>query len=65
MFQNGVCEVEQGLYSETVEFSDVSYQSAIQESQRATFNAMATLLDYFGSDTMVQYSVANTPIPTE
>lgn len=65
MFANGVCEVEEGLYSETVEFTDVSYQSAVEESQKATFNALAQLLDYFGSDTMVQYSVENTPIPEE
>ena len=65
MFANGVCEVEEGLYSETVEFTDVSYQSAIEETQKATFNSLAQLLDYFGSDTMVQYSVSNTPIPEE
>ena len=65
MFANGTCEVEQGLCSETVAFSDVSYQSAVEESQKATFNALAQLLDWFGSDTMIQYSVANTPIPED
>ena len=65
MFRNGVCEVESGLYSETVEFSDVSYQSAMEDSQRATFNALAQLLDHFSADTMVQYSVSNVPIPDE
>jgi len=65
MFRNGMCEVEQGLFSETVRFDDVSYQSAREEAQKAVFNAMASLLDYFGADTMVQYSVTNTPLPPE
>ena len=31
MWRDGICEVERGLFSQTVSFSDVSYQSARQE----------------------------------
>ena len=59
MFADGICEVEPGLYSETLAFTDASYQSASEEAQKATFDAMAQLIDYFGADTMVQVSVTN------
>ena len=65
MFRNGLCEVEEGLFSETLRFSDVSYQSAREDDQRAIFEAMAQLNDYFDSSTMVQYLVTNTPLTAE
>lgn len=65
MFKNGLCEVEEGLYSETLAFSDISYQSAREEAQKVIFNSMCGLLDYFGAESLVQYSVINTPILRE
>ena len=65
MFRDGTCEVERGLWSETLAFEDVSYQSAREESQRATLAQMGALLDGFGADTTVQYTVTNTPIPED
>ncbi len=62
MFRNGLCEVEEGLFSETVAFEDVSYQSAREEDQESMFRVMAGLLDYFSADTMIQYTITNTPI---
>ena len=37
MFKNGLCEVEEGLYSETLAFSDISYQSARERSAKGHF----------------------------
>lgn len=65
MFRDGLCEVEEGLYSETMEFEDMSYQSLREEDQMAVFAAMSQLLDYFDPGTWVQLSVTNTPIPEE
>jgi len=65
MWRDGICEVERGLFSQTVSFSDVSYQSARQEAQEAIFSACCQLYDSFGADTSLQLSVANTPIPAE
>lgn len=65
MFKDGMCEVEEGLYSETIEFSDISYQSAREDAQKEVFSAMCGLLDYFGAETLIEYNVINTPILKE
>ena len=65
MWADGICEVEQGLFSQTVSFSDISYQSARRETQEAVFSAWCQLLDGFGADSSVQLSIVNTPIPAE
>lgn len=63
MYRDGICEVEEGLFSQTVSFSDISYQSAREENQQAIFSAWCQLFDYFGAESSVQLSVINTPIP--
>ncbi len=65
MWADGICEVEEGLFSQTVSFSDISYQSARKETQEAVFSAWCQLLDGFGADSSVQLSIVNTPIPAE
>lgn len=65
MFRDGTCEVERGLWSETIEFEDMSYQSAREEDQLAAFEGMCRMLDYFDADSMLQFSVMNVPIPDE
>lgn len=65
MFKTGICQVEEGLYSETVQFSDISYQSSREESQKNAFSNMCSLADYFGEDTILQYNVINTPLLEE
>ena len=32
MYKDGIAQVEEGLFSQTIEFSDVSYQSARKET---------------------------------
>ena len=63
MYQDGTCQVEEGLFSETVAFDDISYQSARDESQQAVFSGWCQLFDYFGSGSSVELTVANSPIP--
>lgn len=65
MFENGICEVENGLYSETIAFSDVSYQSAREEDQRTLYSQMCSLYDSFGSDVILQFNIINTPLTPE
>ncbi|WP_251179415.1 VirB4-like conjugal transfer ATPase, CD1110 family [Adlercreutzia agrestimuris] len=62
MFKNGLCEVEDGLYSQTISFSDISYQSSREDSQKSIINTMCGLLDYFGAETLIQFNVINTPL---
>lgn len=65
MYKDGIAQVEQGLFSQTIEFGDISYQSAREETQQTVFSAMSELYDYFGSETAVQLTVTNTPIPAD
>lgn len=62
MFVDGICEVEEGLWSATMEFSDVSYHSARDEVQTGMFEAMSRLYNEFGPDTAIQESIVNTPL---
>lgn len=63
MYRDGTCQVEDGLFSQTVAFDDISYQSATDDAKKAVFTAWCDLFDYFGADSTVQLTVANTPIP--
>lgn len=63
MYVDGICEVEEGLFSETIAFEDTSYQSTRDDIQKGIFSSICRLYDQFGADTLVQMSVINTPIP--
>lgn len=65
MYQDGICEVEEGLFSSTIAFDDTSYHSVRDEQQKAMFSALTRLYDQFGADTLVQMSVINTPLLKE
>lgn len=63
MYKDGICQVEEGFFSQTIAFDDISYQSAREENQQAIFSAYCQLFDYFGAESCVQLSVVNTPVP--
>lgn len=63
MFCDGTAQVEDGLFSQTIAFSDISYQSSRVEDQRAYFDLYCQVFDYCGSETSLQLSVINTPLP--
>ena len=65
MYKNGIAQVEEGLFSQTVEFSDISYQSARRDAQENIFSVLSSLYNYFSADASVQLSIANTPIPAD
>lgn len=62
MFENGICEVEDGYYSETLSFDDITYQNARDDDQKTILAAMCDIYNYFPADTTVQFSVVNTPL---
>lgn len=62
MFMDGICEVEPGIYSVTLEFSDISYQSARVDTQKDTFKTMCAIYDYFPPSVSIQFSVVNTQL---
>ena len=55
--------MEDGLFSQTIEFSDISYQSARKENQENVFTVLSSLYNYFSADTCFQLTIANVPIP--
>lgn len=63
MYKDGICQVEEGLFSQTISFDDISYQSAREENKKAVFSGWCQLFDYFGAESCVQLTVVNTPIP--
>lgn len=65
MHQDGICEVEEGLFSASIAFEDTSYHSVRDEQQKAMFSGLTRLYDQFGADTLVQMSVINTPLLKE
>ena len=65
MYQDGICEVEEGLFSASLAFDDTSYHSVRDEQQKAMFSALTRLYDQFGPNTLVQMSVINTPLLRE
>ena len=65
MYQDGICEVEEGMFSSSIAFDDTSYHSVRDEQQKAMFSAITRLYDQFGADTLVQMSVINTPLLKE
>ncbi len=63
MYEDGIAQVEEGLFSQTISFEDISYQSAREESQQAIFSGWCQLFDYFGAESCVQLSAVNRPVP--
>lgn len=65
MYRDGIAQVMPGMFSQTVEFSDISYQSARKEARETAFTVMSSLFNYFPADSHVQLQVVNAPIPAD
>ncbi|MCL2322243.1 MAG: hypothetical protein FWC47_09090, partial [Oscillospiraceae bacterium] len=65
MYEDGICEVEHGLFSSSASFTDTSYQSMRDDLQKGMFAGVNRLYDQFGADTVVQLNLINTPLLAE
>lgn len=65
MLRNGICEVEPGIFSETISFDDISYQNSRDEDQLMILKVLCDLLNYLGSGMHAQVSVQNTPLRSD
>ena len=65
MYRDGIAQVMPGMFSQTVEFSDISYQSARKEARETASTVMSSLFNYFPADSHVQLQVVNAPIPAD
>ena len=59
MFRDGVCRVNDKLYTKTVIFNDINYQLAQNEDKTAIFEAYCDFLNYFDSSVSVQLTFIN------
>lgn len=59
MLEDGICEVEPGLYSITIKFSDINYQTARREDRGSIFLKYCEFLNYFDPSINVQITIRN------
>mgnify|MGYP000504907767 CR=1 FL=1 len=59
MGRDGICRVEEHLYSKTVRFYDINYQLAQNEDKNTIFESWCDFLNYFDSSTRFQLSFIN------
>lgn len=65
MFEDGVCDVEGGIYSKTIKFSDINYQIAKRDDQIDIFSRYCEFLNYFDPSINVQITINNRRIDQE
>lgn len=59
VLDNGIFEVRKGLYSKTIRFQDVNYQTARQDDQEDIFVKYGAFLNYFSPSTQLQMTIFN------
>lgn len=59
MYANGVCEVQEGVYSKVVRFSDISYQLSQDEIKQRIFTHYSALLNSFDQTVGMQLCFMN------
>jgi len=59
MFEDGICEVENGLYSKAIKFADINYQIARREEQVEIFSRYCEFLNYFDPSINLQITIHN------
>ncbi len=59
MWPDGVCRVEQGYYTRTVEFQDINYELCREEDKEVIFGKWSAFLNYFDSTVHFQFTFLN------
>lgn len=65
MFEDGLCEIEAGLYSRSFKFSDINYQTARQDEQTDMFTRYCEALNYCDPTMNLQINIVNRRIDKE
>ena len=65
MFDNGICEITPDLYSKTIQFSDINYQTARLDEQSELFARWCETLSYCDSSMHLQINIVNRRIDKE
>ena len=59
MYRDGICRVNDKLFTKTITFSDINYQLAQNEDKTQIFDSYCGFLNYFDSTISVQLSFIN------
>ncbi|GHV39596.1 conjugal transfer protein TraE [Clostridia bacterium] len=59
MYRDGICRVDDRLYTKTIVFGDINYFLADKESQTQIFESYCDFLNYFDSSVSIQLSCIN------
>jgi hypothetical protein len=59
IFRDGICRVNDRLYTKTLEFGDINYHLAQNEDKTQIFENYCDFLNYFDSSVSVQFSFIN------
>lgn len=62
MFEDGICEVEKGIYSKTIKISDINYQTARRDEQDNIFIKYCEILNSIDSTEHIQISILDRKI---
>lgn len=65
MYEDGICEVEAGLFSKTIRFADINYQIARRDDQIDIFTRYCEILNYFDPSINLQITISNRSIDKE
>lgn len=65
LYADGIAQVEEGMFSQTIAFSDISYKTIRDEDQIVIFKIYSAMLNRFSPDVSVQLSVVNTPLSVD
>lgn len=65
MFDDGICEIETGMYSRTFKFSDINYQTAKGDEQVDLFTRYCEALNYCDPSMHLQINIVNKKIDKE
>lgn len=59
MFEDGICNVDDNIFSMTIRISDINYQSAKKDDQYGIFNRYCEILNGFDPDMPFQLTIIN------
>jgi type IV secretory pathway VirB4 component len=59
MYRDGICQVNDRLFTKTIMFSDINYQLAQNEDKNAIFESYCDFLNYFDCSIPVQLTFVN------
>lgn len=59
MFEDGICLAEEGIFTKTLKFSDINYQTAKEEIQEAIFEKWCAFYNSISSDSFLQLLLVN------